>query len=775
MDPLDVRASAIAQVQVGDPDICRSVARWPLDPAADNELDRLRDVVTRWPAQALPDVLASIRSNPALTELGAYNVRGLRDDSLRLIAEALPGMKQLVKIDLRHNGELTDAGVRMLLPPLPGSGVTSVRLDGCDGVSASARAEVSDAVLPNILAPVRANDAALTILCLRDVNLRDEQVAVVVDALADNLHAVTLDLRSNPALTDAGARQLLPLPGTCALTEICLAGCDGISAAALGDVAAAFVGKRLSVTLAQLPPTATELALRAMGLRDEHVATIVETVLINTSLQKLDLAQNLLLTDAGAHALVPALASAVWLREIDMRGCRGVSAAAAAAVQDACISNRLPVLLEAVSSGSVAGPRVLDLWQLGLQDKHVSLLSEALSGNAQLQTVDLSDNVQLTDAGLLALVPALGKCRVGEVLMDGCNGISEAARMEIRDACLPNRLSSALAAVRINDKKTTVLNLSAMDLWDEALGLVAEALMGNEHVRRLELGANADLTDEGARLLLPSIPSSRVVEIDLVGCPAVSNAAKHALCVACLPNILVPVAENDASVRHLNLFKLGLEDEHMDLVAAALTLSLVSSSRPPTGDADDDGDKRPGTSGSGRPGTSSSGGSAWLRRAGNLHVDRIDLRWNTRLTDAGVRLLVPAIAASRVQDVDLSECPAVSGTARAEIWAACVKNALAPVHANEPSTTSLKLQGLGLRDKDMDVVSQALAENEHVTALDLRGNGQLTAAGVRKVLRVLRESKVESIELGGCFGVSEQAKEETRHACGANVRRREML
>jgi hypothetical protein len=210
MDPLDVRASAIAQVQVGDPDICRSVARWPLDPAADNELDRLRDVVTRWPAQALPDVLASIRSNPALTELGAYNVRGLRDDSLRLIAEALPGMKQLVKIDLRHNGELTDAGVRMLLPPLPGSGVTSVRLDGCDGVSASARAEVSDAVLPNILAPVRAKDAALTILCLRDVNLRDEQVAVVVDALADNLHAVTLDLRSNPALTDAGARQLLP-------------------------------------------------------------------------------------------------------------------------------------------------------------------------------------------------------------------------------------------------------------------------------------------------------------------------------------------------------------------------------------------------------------------------------------------------------------------------------------------------------------------------------------------------------------------------------------
>ena len=52
----------------------------------------------------------------------------------------------------------------------------------------------------------------------------------------------------------------------------------------------------------------------------------------------------------------------------------------------------------------------------------------------------------------------------------------------------------------------------------------------------------------------------------------------------------------------------------------------------------------------------------------------------------------------------------------------------------------------------MDVVSQALqlAENEHMTALDLRGNGQLTAAGARKALRVLRESSAGAL-------VSEQA------------------
>ena len=47
----------------------------------------------------------------------------------------------------------------------------------------------------------------------------------------------------------------------------------------------------------------------------------------------------------------------------------------------------------------------------------------------------------------------------------------------------------------------------------------------------------------------------------------------------------------------------------------------------------------------------------------------------------------------------------------------------------------------------MDVVSQALqlAENEHMAALDLRGNGQLTAAGARKALRVLRESSAGAL------------------------------
>ena len=51
----------------------------------------------------------------------------------------------------------------------------------------------------------------------------------------------------------------------------------------------------------------------------------------------------------------------------------------------------------------------------------------------------------------------------------------------------------------------------------------------------------------------------------------------------------------------------------------------------------------------------------------------------------------------------------------------------------------------------MDVVSQALAKNEHVTALDLRENGRLTAVGVWKILRVLRGSKVERIELEGAL------------------------
>ena len=251
MDPLDVRAAAIAQVQVSDPDLCRSVGRWPLTVEADGELKRLAELAARWPAHGLPDVLASIRANPAVVELSSYNVRGLRDDHVAMIVQALPSLKQLQTIDLRRNSELTDAGVRLLLPVLPGTAVTAVHLSHGAGVSASVRAEIRDAVLLNILAPVRASDATLRILSLRDMELRDEQVDVIVDAFQGNVHTTTLDLRSNPALTDAGAQRLLPLPEASALTELSLAGCGGISESAKDRVAAAFAAKRLGSALTQ--------------------------------------------------------------------------------------------------------------------------------------------------------------------------------------------------------------------------------------------------------------------------------------------------------------------------------------------------------------------------------------------------------------------------------------------------------------------------------------------------------------------------------------------
>lgn len=705
-------------------------------------------------------MLASIRANPALVALQAYNVRGLRDEHLRLIAKALSGLGQLRTIDLRHNGEITDAGVRALLEPLRGSAVTSVRLGHCPGVSAAAHAEIRDVVLLNVLAPARANDESLRTLSLSGLELHDGQVDVVVDAFKGNAYTATLDLRSNPALTDAGARQLLPLPDTSALTELSLAGCDGISAGAKDDVAAAFAAKRLRAALAR--DLAGVVPLRAMDLRDEHLTAVVESVLTSTAVRKLDLAHNPKLTDEGARVLVPVLASATWLQEIDLRGCDRISAAAAAEVQDACLSNRLPVLLEPVSSErqSPASLQCLDLLGLGLRDKHVAALVDALAGNAQLQKIDLRHNRNLTDAGLSQLVSTLRKCRVREVLLDGCDAVTESARLEMRDACLPNLLSAALAPVRVNDRSLTTLSLSLMDLWDEALGLVAEALMGNEHITRLELAGNTDLTDAGVEMLVASIPASRIAEVDLSGCPAVSRMAKDTLCGACLPNVLAPVAENDPYTSSLNLFNCGLTDDHMDLLASALMRTHVSS-RPTTCSSETRPDTAPSE-------LSSASTSAWLRRSGNVHVLKVDLRSNIKLTDAGVRQLVPAIGASRVQEVDMFGCPAISATAQAEVWQACVKNALAPVHANDSSVASLKLRSVGLRDEDMEQVSRALSDNEYVTKVDISGNGQLTAAGVRQLVEVLQQTKVCSVDMGGCFGVSKTLRDEVCKACELN-------
>ena len=456
--------------------------------------------------------------------------------------------------------------------------------------------------------------------------------------------------------------------------------------------------------------------------------------------------------------------SATWLQEIDLRGCDGISEAVAAQVQDACLSNRLPVLLGRLindNQNSEPSLKGLDLSGLGLQDKHIATLASALTANVQLQKIDLRDNSDLTDAGLRRLLSTLSKCRVCEVVLDGCDGTSESARLAIREACLPNLLSTTLAPVRVNDQSLTTLRLSLMGLWDETIGLVADALVGNDSVTRIELGGNADLTDVGVQLLLPSIRTSKVAEVDLGGCPAVSRVAKDALSAACLPNVLTAVSENDSRTIFLNLFKCGLTDDHMDILDRAL-MRTDASSRPSTRD----NETRPNTSSSELSSTLS---SARLRRSGNFHVRKVDLRFNAQLTDVGVRQLVPAIAASCVEEIDLFGCHAISATWRAEVRRACVKNKIAPVHANDSSATALQLRCAGLRDEDLELVSRALSGNEYVTSVDISGNGELTTAGVRQLVEALPKSKVEHVAIGnGCFGVSKEARDEVCKACELN-------
>ena len=550
-----------------------------------------------------------------------------------------------------------------------------------------------------------------------------------------------------------------------------------------------------------------------MDLRDEHISSqVVEALLMSPSATKLDLSENPELTDTAARALLPALASAEWICEVELRGCRQVSAAALGEVSDACLSNRLPALLLPVSENK-GFKRALGLFEFGLRDKHMALLADSLSGNGNLQKIDLSGNPELTDDGvMMSLVPALGKCRVAEVLVAGCDGLSDAARVELKDACLPNALGAILAPVRVNDKKVMELGLSQMDLWDEALGLVAEALSGNEHVTKVDLCGNSDLTANGVRLLLPAIARSCVGEVDLFGCPGVSRSAKDELWAACLPNLLAGVRANDPAVTEINLFSVGLRDEQIDLLAAALSSSGLPA---PEGEEDD----RPETAHTGqsgpssRPGTSQSG-SQWLRRTGNLHVLRVDLRKNRALTDSGVRLLLPAIANSRVTAVDLSDCPGVTATAKRQVCRACLKNALAPLHANEPFVIALSLRDYMLRDDELEAVANALTDNKHCLRVDLSRNGELTAAGVstqgmpqllvisssytsnpsdvcdlsafsdrsrlllqcKKLAKAVRVQKlVREVVVAGCFGLSDAARKELAGACSDNLRAWELL
>ena len=86
-----------------------------------------------------------------------------------------------------------------------------------------------------------------------------------------------------------------------------------------------------------------------------------------------------------------------------------------------------------------------------------------------------------------------------------------------------------MAAVQANVEDLTYLDLENMNLRDEFMPSLSQALSKNTNLKTLDISFNSKLTDEGVKELLPGLRKSTVSEIRAAGCDSLSRSAAASL------------------------------------------------------------------------------------------------------------------------------------------------------------------------------------------------------------------------------------------------------
>jgi hypothetical protein len=168
--------------------------------------------------------IARVAANdPTETDVD-WSYKDVGDTEVQALLAALPGNTCVRTLDFKGNKNLTDTTARVALSMLPKCNVLQASFEYCDGmvgnehrdgVSKGLQAEISTVLIANILDAVRNDDPGMTELDLHDVGLRDEHMEEVAGALAENTYVQSVRVGGNAELTDAGLRILLAVLGEC--------------------------------------------------------------------------------------------------------------------------------------------------------------------------------------------------------------------------------------------------------------------------------------------------------------------------------------------------------------------------------------------------------------------------------------------------------------------------------------------------------------------------------------------------------------------------------
>ena len=110
----------------------------------------------------------------------------------------------------------------------------------------------------------------------------------------------------------------------------------------------------------------------------------------------------------------------------------------------------------------------LDLENMNLRDEFMPSLSQALSKNTNLKTLDISFNAKLTDEGVKELLPGLRKSTVSEIRAAGCDSLSRSAAASLDQVAETYAAAMWARAKSLETQKQSQNRLSTKALaWDD--------------------------------------------------------------------------------------------------------------------------------------------------------------------------------------------------------------------------------------------------------------------------------------------------------------------
>ena len=435
----------------------------------DEELFRSEDNNLSATAEGRAALIAAVKANDPAVDALDWENQGVAGAELHALAEALPGNEHLDEIALDGNYELEDKHVRALLSPLLKSVVCTLGIFDRNNLSAALKSEVAAAELHNRLQvdPVQGTyrelggyGPSITALNLIGVELSDEHLPALAEALPDNEKLLSLDIHAFDAGFSVLAFRdvLLPALGRCVgLREVSIGGQMNIArdrgcCMALQELCA----PRLLAMLAANSPAISRLRLRDVwhgSFGDAEANALAAALEGNTHLQTIELPCRweedgvfTAFTAAGARALERVLGNGVCgvvcvdfhhhHHRVSLRSCSSLLNVFNGSQDrgdeyymydedyddDATLGDFPAVLRQNCFSNSLRRIRANDPQLDGLGSSHthftdheMSLLVSTLGGNTNLKVIDLSTrqswcSADRSSCGIAALVDVLPHC-----------------------------------------------------------------------------------------------------------------------------------------------------------------------------------------------------------------------------------------------------------------------------------------------------------------------------------------------------------------------------